>query len=545
VESAGDHGGDAGSINDAEAITLTFPSGMQYLELGLKNTKADTILVDVELQASELDTAGGTVSGQITSTGTLTASSATLSIELVLEVDGVDQAPIAATVNADGTWSVAYGSVTGTITGATLNSIIDGELFNNGGTDGLVYTTDVDITSFSIAQDTAETYSVGENNDGFQIVYIDTLPNQDGSTSYRYPIDLYAVVSDITGATETITSLILSDMPTTGNPELTVVLADGSFVEVPETSPGSGAYDLTAYTDVLQTDTSSSGTDKIYFTSDNALAADFTPSVTLEVTDDDGITTPNVVTTIQGGSADSTHTGGDGDDFISGGAGNDTLNGGNGNDILSGGEGDDILNGDAGTDTASYASATAGVTVDLSNAASQNTVSAGNDTLSSIENLIGSDFTDTLTGDTGANTIQGGAGNDVISADSGIDIIYGGADDDTLTGGGDADTFVWLSGETGADTITDFSMSDGDVLSLADLLVGEDATNLDSYLQFSTSGSDVLLEIDVDGAGDFAAPEQTILLQGTTLDALAAQASASSSDVTNNLLYSYQLDVDY
>jgi lysophospholipase L1-like esterase len=72
------------------------------------------------------------------------------------------------------------------------------------------------------------------------------------------------------------------------------------------------------------------------------------------------------------------------------------------------------------------------------------------DSLSSIENIIGSNYDDVIIGDSGVNTIQGGFGND------------------TLTGGGGNDTFV-LSLAEGFDTITDF-------------VIGEDSLYLSSGL---------------------------------------------------------------
>jgi hypothetical protein len=44
----------------------------------------------------------------------------------------------------------------------------------------------------------------------------------------------------------------------------------------------------------------------------------------------------------------------------------------------------------------------------------QNTVGAGGGCLSGIENLIGSAFNDTLTGDGNSNVLTGGAGNDML-----------------------------------------------------------------------------------------------------------------------------------
>ena len=57
--------------------------------------------------------------------------------------------------------------------------------------------------------------------------------------------------------------------------------------------------------------------------------------------------------------------GGIGADQMWGGKGNDTLRGGADDDILIGGAGADALDGGAGNDTASYATSTAAVTVDL------------------------------------------------------------------------------------------------------------------------------------------------------------------------------------
>ena len=78
--------------------------------------------------------------------------------------------------------------------------------------------------------------------------------------------------------------------------------------------------------------------------------------------------------------------------------------GGTGNDALQGGAGDDIIDGNEDSsgldvDTASYASATAGVTVDLAVTTAQNTVGDGTDTVTGIERLIGSNFADSLSGD--------------------------------------------------------------------------------------------------------------------------------------------------
>ena len=84
-------------------------------------------------------------------------------------------------------------------------------------------------------------------------------------------------------------------------------------------------------------------------------------------------------------------TGRAGDDTLEGGAGDDTLNGLAGNDTLIGGAGADALDGGDDTDTASYAGSSAAVTVSLVAGATNTGGDAEGDTLSNIENLIGSD----------------------------------------------------------------------------------------------------------------------------------------------------------
>ncbi|MGF7148800.1 Ca2+-binding RTX toxin-like protein [Sphingomonas zeicaulis] len=124
--------------------------------------------------------------------------------------------------------------------------------------------------------------------------------------------------------------------------------------------------------------------------------------------------------------------GGLGNDIINGLAGNDVLIGGDGNDTLMGGAGDDSVDGGAGVDIASYADATAAVTVSLLLTSAQNTGGGGTDTLAGIEGLIGSAYNDTLIGTAGDNSLSGGAGNDVIRGDLGNDTIDGGFGVDTL-----------------------------------------------------------------------------------------------------------------
>jgi Ca2+-binding RTX toxin-like protein len=180
---------------------------------------------------------------------------------------------------------------------------------------------------------------------------------------------------------------------------------------------------------------------------------------------------------------------------LSGLAGDDTLIGGTGNDTLNGGVGKDRLDGGAGNNTATYKDSTTAVTVNLLTGMGVGGEAEG-DVLRNIQNLIGSGWADTLTGNdldnniaggAGADEINGGLGNDTVdysastsavtvklslaTAQTGTgndaagdiltsietvigsgqaDSLYGSTGDETLIGGGGNDT---LYGSAGADTL--------------------------------------------------------------------------------------------
>lgn len=172
--------------------------------------------------------------------------------------------------------------------------------------------------------------------------------------------------------------------------------------------------------------------------------------------------------TIMGLGGNDTLYGYGGGDVLLGGDGSDSLFGGNGNDALDGGSGDDAIAGDGGTDTATYVNASSAITINLATTTAQNTVGAGLDTITGIENLIGSVFGDTLTGDGASNSIEGGTGNDTLDGAGGSDtVIYSSASvgvsvnlsvsaaQDTLGAGTDTlSNFENLLGSAFDDTLT-------------------------------------------------------------------------------------------
>ena len=161
---------------------------------------------------------------------------------------------------------------------------------------------------------------------------------------------------------------------------------------------------------------------------------------------------------LSGSASGDTLTGDNSANHLAGAGGNDTLSGASGDDTLDGGAGNDSLIAGSGVDTVSYTGASA-VTVDLSVAGAQNTVSAGLDTLADFENVLGSESGDRLTGNASGNllsgadgndTLTGGGGDDVLEGGSGIDSMIGGSGDDFFDGGTEGDN---ATGGVGADVL--------------------------------------------------------------------------------------------
>src|SRR5262249_23264380 len=124
--------------------------------------------------------------------------------------------------------------------------------------------------------------------------------------------------------------------------------------------------------------------------------------------------------------------------------------GNNADNVLRGRGGADVLSGGAGLDTADYKDAPAGLTADLATPAS-NTGDAAGDSYSSIENLQGSNFDDTLNGDAGNNVLTGLDGNDTLNGRAGADTMIGGAGNDSYTLDNAGDTVTENANE-GIDT---------------------------------------------------------------------------------------------
>ncbi len=93
-------------------------------------------------------------------------------------------------------------------------------------------------------------------------------------------------------------------------------------------------------------------------------------------------------------------------------------------DLLSSTSADERIFGSDGNDTISYVSCTKGATVNLSIATLQDTIGGGKDTISGIENIIGTRYNDILNGNNENNIIDGGIGADTLNGGLGHDIYY-------------------------------------------------------------------------------------------------------------------------
>lgn len=320
-----------------------------------------------------------------------------------------------------------YGSVYGDmLTGDANNNVIEGGLGNdtlNGaiGTDTLSYANSVAAVSVNISS--ALVASVAANS----------ATGGEGS-------DTLANFENITGSA--YNDVLIGD----GNANV-IVGGDGNDMLI----GGAGADTLSG----------GNGTDTVSY--ENA-GADVT--VTINGSGSVGDANGDVLTSIEN---------------LIGSAFGDVLTGDGSNNVIDGGAGNDTINAGAGTDTITYLTAASAVSVNLSSAGINATGGAGSDTLTNFENIIGSIFNDTLTGDGGANVMEGGLGNDILNGGTGTDTLsYENATaavsvniTTTLIHGVAANT---ASGGAGSDTLSNFENITGSAYN--DTLIGGTGANI-------------------------------------------------------------------
>ena len=192
-----------------------------------------------------------------------------------------------------------------------------------------------------------------------------------------------------------------------------------------------------------------------------------------------------------GNGGNDTIRGGSGQDIIEGNAGNDVLFadsneggedvlfGGADSDILVSGTGRDHFNGGDGIDAASWQESSFGVTANIGTGRA--TAGGIEDTFTLVENLIGSRFGDTLSGNSANNGLFGGEGADRLSGAGGNDQLSGGGGNDTLDGGAGLNT---LRGGQGVDTVNYAGQTAGiEVLLDVGQMSGEDRIDFLSEIE--------------------------------------------------------------
>ncbi|WP_255313567.1 Ig-like domain-containing protein [Pseudomonas chlororaphis] len=195
-------------------------------------------------------------------------------------------------------------------------------------------------------------------------------------------------------------------------------------------------------------------------------------------------------------------------DTFFGSEGNDTINGGGGWNTAM--DGTQTWSATQGMDVVDYSRSTLAMQINLESGVA---IGMGTDNLISIEGIVGSAFSDSITDSSANNRIEGGAGNDVIYLTNGGNdtLLYKVLDASNATGGNGSDQIY--SFHVG-NVLTD---GNADVIDVSELLgykgtaglyQDQGVTKLDSasselldYLKVEVVGNDTVISVDRDGAG--------------------------------------------
>ena len=172
----------------------------------------------------------------------------------------------------------------------------------------------------------------------------------------------------------------------------------------------------------------------------------------------------------------------------------------------------------------------------------------GTDTVRNIENVIGTQGNDTITGDTNANTLHGNDGDDRLEEVGGNDSLFGESGDDTLVMADDdsiMDGGTSASGDTlelsGNNTGSGFALDENNTINIEHIDAVTDAGTQNLYI---TIDADILsndtnsLTIDLDGADSL---DLTFSSAGFTMTAgdLASAGTATFSNGSESVIVNY------
>ena len=476
---------------------------------------ADTPLNLIDIVASDVDSANVTATLTLSNTAAGALSTAT-----------------------SGAVTSTYVPVTGVWTASDAIADVNALLA------GVVFTPTLNFNgSFSIATSVSDGALSVTGSKAFTGIPVDDAPVavSDKVSTPENVTGVFAVIAndtDVDGGPKQIVNINGTASPAVGQ---IIALASGATVSlradggVNYNPNGAFNYLISAATAAATGAVNSSAVDSFTY----ALNGGSTATTNVIVTGVDGVGDQ-----LRGNNAANTITGTAAGDVILTYDGNDTLRGGLGADTLIGGN---------GIDTASYDDDFGAVFVNLTLGAGSGNAAQG-DTYSSIENVIGSVFNDTLIGDAGINRLDGGGGNDVLIGALGPDVLVGGAGIDTASyGDNQGSVFVNLTLGRGYNNAAEGDTYEGieNVLGglFNDVLIGDDQANrldgaMGADLLIGAGGADTFVfahapgatspfgSPNVDNISDFASGIDKIELSKTAFAALNLGALSASAFTT-------------
>ncbi len=206
---------------------------------------------------------------------------------------------------------------------------------------------------------------------------------------------------------------------------------------------------------------------------------------------------------------------------LEGGSGDDRIFGQGGDDILVGGPGNDVLVGGDGNDTVVYRNDPTAVFVRLTLGSATDGFELapgqfGNDSLFSIENVIGSNRSDFILGNDGGNALTGLDGDDILHGFGGNDTLRGDAGRDEAIFQGKFCEYIVKRNPDGSITVTDkVAGRDG-----TDVLFDIEEITFDDLIEFDTSKIALGNSAPLPADDHFIIPTEIVPLRLTGTDLL-------------------------
>ena len=201
------------------------------------------------------------------------------------------------------------------------------------------------------------------------------------------------------------------------------------------------------------------------------------------------------------------------------------IDAGAGNDQIYASAGMDTIEGGTGKDTVNYSNSQSAVTVDLGAGTASGGFARG-DKLSGVEGLVGSDYSDRLTGDSGENTLIGGKGADTLDGAGGTDTVDYKDSEDAVTI--NLETGTGFGGDAQGDRLVNIETVLGSQSD--DILIGDDHANTIQGQDGNDTinggkGADTLVGGDGDDTLDYGTSSE-----GVSIDLGLARGTGGDAD---------------